>query len=300
MDRGAGADANDLAATARTQVWRRGLDAEEGPGQVGVDATLPLGKWKCLDRLVGGANASVQEDEVEATMPGVRTPINCSTASEEVTSATMALALPPRSVIARAVSSISSRLRALHTTCAPSAAQARAIARPMPRPAPVTTATWVASALPSGVRVSVIVPPFGPRRSPARRQTRGPYRRSQHTLKARGALWHASSGPTLKERAMPYAELSTGIDLYYERIGEGPPLLLIPSSSLGAAVWHPEPAGRLARNFTVITFDPRGIGRSVAPDEFLSLWQLAADSADLLACSMRYPRMYLATLSVAA
>jgi len=81
---------------------------------------------------------------------------------------------------------------------------------------------------------------------------------------------------------MSYAELSTGIDLYYQRIGDGPPLLLIPSSSLGGAVWHPEPAGRLARDFTVITFDPRGIGRSVAPDEFLSLWQLAADAADLL------------------
>lgn len=81
---------------------------------------------------------------------------------------------------------------------------------------------------------------------------------------------------------MPYADLETGVRLHYEVVGERPPVLLIPASSLGGAVWHPRPADDLAARFSVITFDPRGIGRSFARDEFLTIEQLAADAAALL------------------
>ncbi|MNL44871.1 hypothetical protein D3C87_1674730 [compost metagenome] len=62
-------------------------------------------------------------------------------APSSVTSATLALALPPAFSISAAVASTSSRVRLITTTAAPSRASFNAVALPIPDPAPVTSAT---------------------------------------------------------------------------------------------------------------------------------------------------------------
>ena len=62
---------------------------------------------------------------------------------------------------------------------------------------------------------------------------------------------------------MPLAQIDAG-DLYYEVVGEGPPLLLIAGFSGNTTGWLPvQPA--LAEHFTLIMFDNRGAGRSCVP-----------------------------------
>lgn len=79
---------------------------------------------------------------------------------------------------------------------------------------------------------------------------------------------------------MPYAEL-TDVRSYYELIGEGPPLVLIPGLGASCRVWDaivPE----LASRFSVILLDNRGMGRSVARRKPRSLANYSADIAELL------------------
>jgi len=52
-----------------------------------------------------------------------------------------------------------------------------------------------------------------------------------------------------------------GCDLHYEVQGAGPPLVLAAGLGGTAAWWTPQ-AARYAREFTVLTFDQRGTGRS--------------------------------------
>lgn len=54
--------------------------------------------------------------------------------------------------------------------------------------------------------------------------------------------------------------------LHYETHGAGEPLLLIPGFASGAWNWFRQ-IDDLAKNFKVITFDPRGIGKSKAENE---------------------------------
>jgi pimeloyl-ACP methyl ester carboxylesterase len=49
--------------------------------------------------------------------------------------------------------------------------------------------------------------------------------------------------------------------LFYETHGSGKPLILIPGFASGAWTWFRQ-IGDLSKDFRVITFDPRGIGRS--------------------------------------
>jgi 3-oxoadipate enol-lactonase len=72
-----------------------------------------------------------------------------------------------------------------------------------------------------------------------------------------------------------------GIELYYEVHGEGPPLLLIPG--LGAHVrMFSGVLSALAETRQVVTFDPRGAGRSGKPDTPYSIGGMADDAAGLL------------------
>ena len=79
---------------------------------------------------------------------------------------------------------------------------------------------------------------------------------------------------------MPAIQLSDS-QLYYEQHGHGEPLVLIPGLSAGLWIWFKQTAP-LSRQFRVITFDPRGIGRSPASAEPLTIRLLADDVAALL------------------
>ena len=52
-----------------------------------------------------------------------------------------------------------------------------------------------------------------------------------------------------------------GASLYYEVRGSGPVLLMMPGGPADAASFHPI-AGYLASNYTVVTYDPRGLSHS--------------------------------------
>src|SRR4051812_17732088 len=51
------------------------------------------------------------------------------------------------------------------------------------------------------------------------------------------------------------------MNLFYETHGDGQPLILIPGFASGAWTWFCQ-TSELAKDFRVITFDPRGIGKS--------------------------------------
>jgi 3-oxoadipate enol-lactonase len=72
------------------------------------------------------------------------------------------------------------------------------------------------------------------------------------------------------------------ISLYYERQGEGEPLLFI--SGTGSDLRNKPNAfdGPLARHFSVLAYDQRGLGQTSVPDGPYSMAQYAADAAGLL------------------
>jgi 3-oxoadipate enol-lactonase len=71
------------------------------------------------------------------------------------------------------------------------------------------------------------------------------------------------------------------VKLAWERLGEGPPLLLI--HGLGYARWGWEPVVEpLSRSFDVILFDNRGIGESDAPPGPYTAAELAGDAVQVL------------------
>jgi pimeloyl-ACP methyl ester carboxylesterase len=52
-----------------------------------------------------------------------------------------------------------------------------------------------------------------------------------------------------------------GLDIAYERVGEGPPLVLVHGATVDARMWQPQLAA-LADEFTVVAWDEPGAGRS--------------------------------------
>ena len=82
---------------------------------------------------------------------------------------------------------------------------------------------------------------------------------------------------------MPIINLPTGMDMYFEVEGSGPPLLLIMGTASGHETW----AGQVAayrNDFTVITYDARGTGQSTHTEDPTSytMASLADDVAALL------------------
>ena len=75
------------------------------------------------------------------------------------------------------------------------------------------------------------------------------------------------------------------MNLYYETHGDGQPLILIPGFASGAWTWFRQTA-ELAKYFQVVTFDPRGIGKSKIenPDDAknLSLETFVVDMLTIL------------------
>jgi len=81
---------------------------------------------------------------------------------------------------------------------------------------------------------------------------------------------------------MPTQRLGTGLDIYFESHGNGEPLVLIPGTGFAGNVWDPYQVPGLSKKLQVITFDPRGCGRSSASDGYYTIEQMACDLAALL------------------
>ncbi len=82
---------------------------------------------------------------------------------------------------------------------------------------------------------------------------------------------------------MPFAKLKN-ICLFYESHGAGEPLVLISGFASGAWNWFKQ-TGELAKDFRVITFDPRGVAHSKISDDLVStvsIQTIADDVANLL------------------
>jgi pimeloyl-ACP methyl ester carboxylesterase len=69
-----------------------------------------------------------------------------------------------------------------------------------------------------------------------------------------------------------------GLEIAYERVGQGPPLVLVHGAAVYARVWQPQLSG-LADEFTVVAWDEPGSGRSSGIPPGFGL----ADYADCLA-----------------
>jgi 3-oxoadipate enol-lactonase len=81
--------------------------------------------------------------------------------------------------------------------------------------------------------------------------------------------------------AMPQARVGD-IDIYFERQGEGPPLVFI-SGTGGDLRARPNVFdGPLAKSFDVLAFDQRGLGRTSKPDAPYSMAGYADDAAGLM------------------
>jgi len=77
-----------------------------------------------------------------------------------------------------------------------------------------------------------------------------------------------------------FAEVN-GVRLHYDVYGDGQPLLLI--MGLGTPMWAWEPQVRdFSRQYKVIAFDNRGVGRSPLPAAPFGIDDMAADAAALL------------------
>jgi pimeloyl-ACP methyl ester carboxylesterase len=80
---------------------------------------------------------------------------------------------------------------------------------------------------------------------------------------------------------MPSVDAS-GTELYYERAGEGEPLLLIQGMSATHMAWGRPFLDEIERNFDTIVFDNRGMGRSGRAELPFTIADLAADAVGLL------------------
>jgi pimeloyl-ACP methyl ester carboxylesterase len=82
---------------------------------------------------------------------------------------------------------------------------------------------------------------------------------------------------------MPKIELATGPTIHYVRRGEGEPLLLIQGMSGNHLAWGEPFLSDLERDFDVVAYDHRGVGRSSAVTDPFTITELADDAAALIA-----------------
>ncbi len=75
---------------------------------------------------------------------------------------------------------------------------------------------------------------------------------------------------------------ANGVNIAYRVQGEGPPLVLIMGYRLNSTAWPATFIEQLARQFTVITLDNRGTGRSDKPVEGYAIANMARDVCGLL------------------
>jgi aminoacrylate hydrolase len=79
---------------------------------------------------------------------------------------------------------------------------------------------------------------------------------------------------------MPFVAIAD-TDVYYEILGNGPPVVLISGLAGVASYWEPN-IEDLARQFTVIRYDHRGTGRTSRPEQAYSIELLADDLIGLM------------------
>jgi 3-oxoadipate enol-lactonase len=79
---------------------------------------------------------------------------------------------------------------------------------------------------------------------------------------------------------MPKVKIN-GIDLFYDIKGDGEPLLLIAGFLCDHTYWSLLMPS-LVKQYQVVRFDNRGVGRTSAPDNSYSIQQMASDAAALL------------------
>jgi pimeloyl-ACP methyl ester carboxylesterase len=91
---------------------------------------------------------------------------------------------------------------------------------------------------------------------------------------------------------------SDGCDLYYEELGEGVPILLIPPAGATASTWG-SATEQLARIGRVVTYDRRGYARS-GGEPARSMSTHTADAAALLEYLQRPPAVVVGTSAGAA
>jgi len=80
---------------------------------------------------------------------------------------------------------------------------------------------------------------------------------------------------------MPTAQLGA-IDLYYERVGEGPPLQFMSGTGGDLRVKPNVFDGPMAKHFDLVAYDQRGLGRSAKPDVAYTMADYADDAAALM------------------
>jgi pimeloyl-ACP methyl ester carboxylesterase len=68
-------------------------------------------------------------------------------------------------------------------------------------------------------------------------------------------------------------------ELWYESIGDGPPVLLLYGIGANSRRWWPAFPGALARRYHVVLTDNRGVGRSSHPEEAWTMDDVVADIA---------------------
>lgn len=76
---------------------------------------------------------------------------------------------------------------------------------------------------------------------------------------------------------MPKVELSNGVKIHYQQVGEGPDLVMIHGLTGNLAVWHLKMAPLLMEHFTVTCFDLRGHGYSTMTPSGYTADDLAGD-----------------------
>lgn len=72
------------------------------------------------------------------------------------------------------------------------------------------------------------------------------------------------------------------IEMAYKMFGKGSPILLINGFSAPLDFWDPTLLEKLASNYTVVTFDNRGIGNTTLGDKEFTMKQFANDTAGLM------------------
>ncbi|HZQ35777.1 MAG TPA: alpha/beta hydrolase [Dehalococcoidia bacterium] len=79
---------------------------------------------------------------------------------------------------------------------------------------------------------------------------------------------------------MPFAEVD-GARLFYEITGSGPPLVFVHGAGGNQLIWFQQ-VPSFARTFTSVSYDQRGWGRSIAPEDGVSGRAFVTDLSGLL------------------